>query len=287
MSDASVRDRFSAAVVQLNCQDQVGPNLEAARQLIARAAEQGAELVVLPENAVIMGRTDRDKLAHAEAPGDGPLQAFFAEQARRHGVWLVVGTLPLRRKDPGRVRAASLLFDDQGRMAARYDKLHLFDVRVSAEEAYRESDTLEPGDEVRVVSTPFGRLGMSVCYDLRFPELFRAMVDRGAELFTVPSAFTTHTGRAHWLPLLQARAVENLCYVLAPDQVGVHPSGRETYGHSVIVSPLGPVSWRPWPTSPVSPWPRSTWGSSARCANAFPCYAIGGPASETGHADEM
>jgi predicted amidohydrolase len=178
-----------------------------------------------------------------EALGEGPIQAFLGHCARELGMWIVGGTIPIRdATDPGRVAAASLVFDERGRCAARYDKIHLFDVDIPGrEERYRESATVVAGAQPMVTTTPLGRLGMAVCYDVRFPELFRLLQDQGAEVFSLPSAFTAPTGRAHWELLVRARAVENLCYVLAPAQSGMHDNGRETYGDSMIVDPWGHV----------------------------------------------
>ena len=233
----------TVAAVQMVSGADVGANLAAAARLIGQAAGRGARLVVLPENFALMGHTEHDKLAHAEADGDGPLQAFLADASREHGIWLVGGTLPIATADPGRIRAACLLFDDAGRRVSRYDKIHLFDVAVAETgESYRESETIAPGDGPPVVAdTPFGRLGLAVCYDLRFPELFRAMVDDGMELLALPAAFTATTGRAHWEVLLRARAVENLCHVVASAQGGRHPGDRETHGDSMVIDPWGRV----------------------------------------------
>ncbi|MDX9767848.1 MAG: carbon-nitrogen hydrolase family protein [Ectothiorhodospiraceae bacterium] len=231
-----------AAAVQMASGPNVQANLHEAGRLIGLAAETGAKLVVLPENFSIMGMQESDKLAVAEADGDGPVQAFLAEQAQRHGVWLVGGTIPLKSPRPDKVYAASLLFDDRGRRVARYDKIHLFDVEVpDAGERYHESGSIEHGDRVVVVDTPFGRLGLAVCYDLRFPELFRGMLDQGMEIASLPSAFTAITGRAHWEPLIRARAIENQIYVIAAAQGGYHINGRETHGDSMIVDPWGNV----------------------------------------------
>lgn len=229
------------AAIQMASGPRVDANLHEASRLIATAAAAGARLVVLPENVAIMGLDERDKLAHAEPDAGGPIQSLLADQAARHGVWLVAGTIPLRGDDPDRARAACLVFDDRGSRVARYDKIHLFDVQVEGEAAYAESATLEPGDAVVTVDTPFGCMGVAVCYDLRFPEMFRVMVDRGAEFFVLPSAFTERTGRAHWRPLLQARAIENLCSVVAAAQGGYHINGRETHGDSLVLDPWGGV----------------------------------------------
>lgn len=231
------------AAIQMNSGPEVEANLEAAAGLIRAAAAEGAELVVLPENFAQMGLREEDKLGICEVPGDGPIQRFLAATAEAHGIWLVGGTLPLAADNPNRVRASSLLFDPQGRCAARYDKIHLFDVRLgnNARDQYNESRTIEPGHDVVVADTPWGRLGLSVCYDLRFPELYRAMLDQGVEIISIPSAFTAITGRAHWEALVRSRAVENLSYVIAPNQAGIHANGRETFGHSMIVDPWGTV----------------------------------------------
>ena len=230
------------AAVQMASGPNVKANLEEAEKLIKTAVQQNAELVVLPENFAIMGLTEVDKVTIAESAGDGPIQQFLLQQAKKHGVWIVGGTIPIESSVTGKVYSASLLFNDSGDMIARYDKIHLFDVVLEdSNESYNESETIESGDDVVVVDTPFGKLGMAVCYDLRFPELFRAMADVGMELCVLPSAFTNLTGRAHWESLLRARAIENLCYMIAPDQGGYHKSGRETYGDSMIIDPWGVV----------------------------------------------
>ncbi|MGB5307101.1 MAG: carbon-nitrogen hydrolase family protein [Gammaproteobacteria bacterium] len=230
------------ACLQMASSPNVGANLLEAERLIAEAVSQNARLVVLPENFALMGTTEQDKVAIREHEGAGPIQGFLAEQCTRHGIWLVGGTVPLVAENGNKVRAACLVFNDQGKQVARYDKMHLFDVDlVDSGEQYTESDTIEPGDEIVVVNTPFGCLGLSVCYDLRFPELFRQQLDAGMEIIVLPSAFTAITGRAHWEVLVRARAIENLCYVVAPDQGGYHLNSRETYGHSMIVDPWGTI----------------------------------------------
>jgi deaminated glutathione amidase len=232
-----------AAVIQMTSSADVEANLATARGLLERAHAQGAVLAVLPENFAIMGRKEADKVAVAEPGGEGPIQAFLGHSARELGMWIVGGTIPIRDETaPGRVAAACLVFDERGRCDARYDKIHLFDVDIPGrEERYRESATVVPGARPVVTTTPLGRLGMAVCYDVRFPELFRVLQAQGAEVFSLPSAFTAPTGRAHWELLVRARAVENLCYVLAPAQSGTHDNGRETYGDSMIVDPWGHV----------------------------------------------
>lgn len=217
-------------------------NLDAAGELIRQAAEAGARLAVLPENFAFMGRREADKLDLAENDGEGPIQDFLAETAARHGIWLVGGTIPLRGGEPDRALATCLVHDETGQRMARYDKIHLFDVVLGdSGEQYRESAASIPGGQVVTVDTPLGRLGLSVCYDLRFPELYRALAANGADILVAPSAFTAATGRAHWEVLTRARAIENLCYLIAPDQGGVHANGRETHGHSLIIEPWGRV----------------------------------------------
>lgn len=228
------------AAIQMASGPNVSANLSEAARLIQDAAKAGAKLVVLPENFALMGMKESDTLTIAEDDGSGPIQDFLAEQAAKHRIWLVGGTLPIKGNSADRVRAACCLYDDKGQRVARYDKIHLFDVTLEEDEnTYHESATFEPGDSVVVVETPFGKLGLSICYDLRFPELFRRMVDLGMEILVVPSAFTSVTGRAHWEPLLRARAIENLCYVIAPDQGGYHVNGRETHGDSMVIDPWG------------------------------------------------
>jgi nitrilase len=234
------------AAIQMNSIDSVEANLAAAGRLLRAAADDGAVLAALPENFAFMGARERDKLAHAEADGGGPIQDFLAATARQLGLWIVAGTVPIAVPgDTGRVSAACLVYNAAGERAARYDKIHLFDVDVPREgrhERYRESASIAPGRvEPVVVDTPAGRLGLSVCYDLRFPELYRALAARGAELLCVPAAFTYRTGEAHWELLLRSRAVENLCHVVAPGQFGTHPGGRATWGHSMIVGPWGDI----------------------------------------------
>ncbi|ADJ27426.1 carbon-nitrogen hydrolase family protein [Nitrosococcus watsonii] len=230
------------AAIQMASGPNVGANLLEAERLIAQAAAKGAELVILPENFALMGEKDGALLSIVEEEGDGPLQGFLAQQAIRHKVWLVGGTVPLQASESGKVRAACLLFDAGGRVVARYDKLHLFDVSLpGGEERYCESLTIESGQDVVVADTPFGKLGLAVCYDLRFPELFRCLVERGMEILVLPSAFTALTGKAHWEPLVRARAIENLCYVVAAGQGGFHASGRTTHGDSMIIDPWGVI----------------------------------------------
>jgi predicted amidohydrolase len=233
---------FTAAAVQMVSGSDVKTNLATAGRLIGQAAQAGARLVALPENFALLGRREQDKLAVAEPDGAGPIQDFLADTACRHGIHLIGGTIPLRGPDPQRVRAACLLHGPDGRRLARYDKIHLFDVEVGeGGERYRESASIEPGDAVVTVDTELGCIGLAVCYDLRFPELFRTLLAQGAQILVLPSAFTETTGAAHWHLLCRARAVENLCYLLAPGQGGQHDNGRRTYGHSLIVGPWGEV----------------------------------------------
>ena len=226
------------AAVQLASGPNVKGNLNEAGRLIEMAAAQGARLVALPEYFAIMGLRDDDKVRAREKPGAGPIQEFLAATARRHGIWLVGGSVPLESSSPQKVRNSSLVYDDQGKLAARYDKIHLFGFSMG-QERYEEERTIEPGKDVVTVDTPFAKLGLSICYDLRFPELYRAMTP--VDIILVPSAFTETTGKAHWETLIRARAIENLAYVLAPAQGGYHLSGRETHGDSMIVDPWGVV----------------------------------------------
>jgi nitrilase len=231
------------AAIQLNSVADRDANLATAARLLRQAREAGAVLAVLPENFSFMGAKERDKLAIAEGAGQGPIQDFLAASARQLGLWIVAGTVPLAvAGDPERVWAACLAYDAQGRLAARYDKIHLFDVEVPGGDRYHESRTIACGalDPV-VVDTPAGRLGLSVCYDLRFPELYRALAAQGAELLCVPAAFTARTGQAHWETLLRARAIENQCYLVAPGQHGSHAGGRATWGHSMVIDPWGEI----------------------------------------------
>ena len=229
---------FKAAAVQMVSTPKVEENLAAAGGLVAQAAEQGAKLVALPEYFCILGMRDRDKVAAREKDGVGPIQDFLAASAARHGVWLVGGSVPLECDDPAKVRNSCLVYDAAGRRVARYDKIHLFGLELG-EERFDESATIEPGTEPRAFDSPFGRIALSVCYDVRFPELYRALAPM--DIILVPSAFTATTGRAHWETLLRARAIENLAWVLAPAQGGRHPNGRETHGHSMVVDPWGKI----------------------------------------------
>jgi nitrilase len=229
---------FRVGLVQMVSTPVVSENLDAARNLVAEAVEQGARLVALPEYFCILGMRDTDKVSVKEKDGAGPIQDFLAETAKRHGVWLVGGSVPLESADPGKVRNSCLIYDAQGRRVARYDKIHLFGLELGAER-FEEGRTIEPGSTPCAIDSPFGRIAVSVCYDVRFPELYRALAPM--DIILVPSAFTATTGRAHWEALLRARAIENLAWVLAPAQGGTHPNGRQTYGHSMVVDPWGKI----------------------------------------------
>jgi nitrilase len=236
---------MKVAAIQMTSGPDVSANLQQARALLEQARERGACLAALPENFAFMGLKDADKRAVGEADGGGPIQDFLAGTARDLKLWIVGGTMPIRVDGDGRVAAASLVFDAAGQRVARYDKIHLFDVDIPGKaETYRESAHVAPGREPVVVETPAGKLGLSVCYDVRFPELFRRLSAAGAQILSVPSAFTGPTGRAHWETLLRARAIENLCHVIAPAQSGFHPNGRETYGDSMIIDHWGTVLQR-------------------------------------------
>ncbi len=229
---------FRVAAIQMASGPNVPANLSEAERLIGMAAAQGVKLVVLPEYFAIMGIKETDKVAVREVEGKGPIQKFLGQMAKKHKIWLIGGSVPMQADDPHKVRNSCLVYDDKGKLAARYDKVHLFGLDLG-NERYREEETIEPGDQVVVVETPFGRIGLSVCYDLRFPELYRAMGN--VDLIVVPAAFTETTGKAHWEVLVRARAIENQAYVIASAQGGYHLSGRETHGNSMIVDPWGVV----------------------------------------------
>lgn len=230
---------FPVAAVQMVSGFSVEDNLDRAGVLIARATNDGARLVALPEYFCFMGRRDADKLGIAESPGGGPIQDFLAAQAQRHGIWLVGGTLPLQSPDADRIYNTCLVFGPDGQVCARYDKVHLFSFRRGGE-SYDESVAIRPGENSpQVFDLPFGRSGLGICYDLRFPEFFRAQGD--VRLMILPAAFTYTTGSVHWEVLLRARAIENQCYVLASAQGGKHQNGRRTWGHSMLIDPWGEV----------------------------------------------
>jgi deaminated glutathione amidase len=230
------------AAIQMTSNHIVADNLLVAGQLLKKAKDSGAAIACLPENFSFIGLKDADKLQIAEADGDGPVQAFLRDTARQLQLWILGGTTVLKGDSPTRVANASLLIDADGERVARYDKIHLFDVNIpGGNERYLESTHVTPGRKVVIADTPVGKLGLSVCYDMRFPELYRELVTQGAEWLAMPAAFTVPTGRAHWETLLRARAIENLCYVVAPAQAGTHSSGRETYGDTLIVDYWGQV----------------------------------------------
>nr|WP_223264535.1 carbon-nitrogen hydrolase family protein [Sulfuriferula plumbiphila] len=226
------------AAIQMASGPNVSANLAEAERLVALAVAGGAKLVVLPEFFAIMGNKDTDKVAAREEEGKGPIQKFLASAAKKHKIWLVGGSVPLACDNPKKVRNSCLVYDDKGKLVARYDKIHLFGLDLGVEH-YQEEKTIEPGDQIVVLDSPFGRIGLSVCYDLRFPELYRAMPN--VDIILVPSAFTATTGKAHFETLVRARAIENLAYVIAPAQGGYHLSGRETHGDTMIVDPWGVV----------------------------------------------
>ena len=232
------------AALQMNSGPDVSANLALAERLMSEASADGCELVVLAENFALMPEHENDKAAHAETPDSGPLQSFLAAAARRYSLWIVAGSLPLVSPEisSGRVYGACPVYDPEGECQALYRKIHLFDVDLAdQQESYRESNSLHPGDTVVAVDAPCGRIGLTICYDLRFPEMFRRLVDEGCTVFTVPAAFTVTTGKAHWHTLLRARAIENLAYVIAAGQYGAHPDNRSTFGHSLICDPWGRI----------------------------------------------
>ena len=245
------------AAIQMASGPNVPANLDEAEQLIELAVEGGAKLVALPEFFAIMGMKDADVVKVREPEGNGPIQNFLSRMAKKHKVWLIGGSVPLEASVASKVRNACLVYDERGKQVARYDKIHLFGLDLG-NERYQEAKLIEPGDTIVVINSPFGRIGLSICYDLRFPELYRAMP--GVDIIVVPSAFTATTGRAHFETLIRARAIENLAYVIAPAQGGYHLSGRETHGDSMIVDPWGVVLDR---------LPR---GSGVVIANINPAY---------------
>jgi len=238
LSKENASDIVKVAAIQMASGPYVSANLSEAERLIEIAVNQGARLVVLPEYFAIMGLKDTDKIKVREEEGQGQIQDFLSKTAKRNKVWIIGGSVPLATKSPGKVRNSCLVYDDKGKQVARYDKIHLFGLDLGNEH-YHEENTIEPGNTIKVVDTPFGKIGLSICYDLRFPELYRAMGE--VNIIVVPSAFTDTTGKAHWESLVRARAIENLCYVIAPAQGGYHISGRETHGNSMIVDPWGVV----------------------------------------------
>lgn len=230
----------SFAAIQMVSTDQVNHNLQTVALLIQRAVDEGASCILLPENFAFVGKTELDKLSIQENFGHGPIQDFLAQQAQYHGIYIIAGTIALSCEQNDKVNAACLVYDPNGRCIKRYNKIHLFDVTVG-ELQYHESTAIAAGDEVAVVSIGEMQIALSICYDLRFPELYRSMHNAGINVIVVPAAFTQQTGQLHWQALLQARAIENLCYVVAANQGGVHSNQRETYGHSMIIHPWGQI----------------------------------------------
>ena len=226
------------AGIQMASGPNVTANLSEAEKLIEIAVEQGAKLIALPEYFAIMGMKDTDKVKVAEKEGQGPIQQFLTHIAQKHEIWVIAGSVPLQSETQDKIYNACLVYNDQGKLVARYNKIHLFGLNLG-NETYHEEKTITPGKQVVTVDSPFGKIGLSICYDLRFPELYRAMGE--VDLILVPAAFTETTGKAHWESLIRARAIENLCYVLAPAQGGYQTSGRETHGNSMIVDPWGVV----------------------------------------------
>lgn len=229
------------AAIQVESTADVQNNVEVACQLIQEAANQGAQLAALPENFATLGLTREQSLSVAEPFNAGTIQKQLAACAKENNIWVVGGTIPLLEATGNKVYSSCLLWDGNGKIVARYNKIHMFDVMVDKDDVYRESDHVQPGNEIVLVDTPFGKIGLAVCYDLRFPELFRAFMLKGVDIIILPSAFTVPTGKAHWEILLRARAIENLCYVVAPAEVGQRHDGRGTYGHSMIIGPWGDI----------------------------------------------
>ncbi|HSH85634.1 MAG TPA: carbon-nitrogen hydrolase family protein [Methylophilus sp.] len=238
LKSAAKDDIVKVAAIQMASSPSVAANLVEAKRLIEMAVKQGAKLVVLPEYFCIMGLKDTDKVAISEKPNDGPIQQFLSKTAKSFKIWIVAGSVPMQSSQPKKIRNSCLVYNEKGEQVARYDKIHLFGLDMGTEH-YHEENTIEPGDSVVAIDTPFGRIGLSICYDLRFPELFRAMGE--VDMIVLPSAFTETTGKAHWETLVRARAIENICYVVASAQGGYHLSGRETHGNSMIVDPWGVV----------------------------------------------
>ena len=234
----STQSFFRVAAIQMASGPNVKANLEEAGRLIDMATSIGVRIVALPEYFAIMGMKDTDKVAVREKPGDGPIQRWLSDTAAKHRIWLIGGSVPMESSVPNKVRNSCLVYNKEGMQVARYDKVHLFNLALGTEN-FSEERTIEAGDKVVVVDSPYGRIGISICYDLRFPELYRAMGE--VDIIVIPSAFTATTGKAHWEPLIRARAIENLAYVIAPAQGGYHVNGRETHGDSMIVDPWGVV----------------------------------------------
>ena len=237
----STQSFFRIAAIQMASGPNVQANLEEATRLIALAASTGARIIALPEYFAIMGMKETDKVLIRERDGDGPIQSWMSSMAVKHNVWLIGGSIPVESSVPNKVRNTCFVYDKTGKQVARYDKIHLFNFTMGSEN-FSEERTIEPGDRIVTFDSPYGRIGLSICYDLRFPELYRAMGD--VNIIVVPSAFTATTGKAHWETLVRARAIENLAYVIAPAQGGYHVNGRETHGDTMIVDPWGVIEDR-------------------------------------------
>jgi nitrilase len=237
-SEGEPENEICMAAVQMTAGPEVSANLKEAARLVDIAVTKGAKLVVLPEYFCIMGMKDADKVVVREEEGGGPIQEFLGKTAKSHGIWLIGGSVPLVSTRPDKVRNSCLVYDDSGKQVARYDKIHLFNFE-HGEEHYAEEKTIEAGNKVVTLESPFGRIGLSICYDLRFPELYRSMGQ--VDIILAPSAFTATTGKAHWETLIRARAIENLAYMIAPAQSGRHINGHKTYGDSIIVDPWGVI----------------------------------------------
>lgn len=229
------------AAIQMCASSNVEENLHTAGLLIDEAAHNGTKLIVLPEMFAIMGKADTDKLHVKEVFGTGKIQDFLSTMAKKHRVWINGGAIPISCKNPNKIRSASLMYDSEGQCVGHYDKMHLFDVTVSAQDTYKESNTTEAGNNVVVLDSPFGKLGLSICYDIRFPALYTGLRDQGAQIMLIPSAFTQKTGAAHWHVLTRSRAIETCSYVIAANQFGQHDSGKMSYGHTLIIDPWGKI----------------------------------------------
>lgn len=229
------------AVIQMCSSHIVEENLATAQQFITEAAHRQASIAVLPENFVIMGKSEFDKVKYKENIGTGLIQNFLATMAKENNIWLVAGTIPLTTAQPNKVRAACLVYDNQGQVVSRYDKIHLFDAELNAQETYQESASVEAGQDIAVIETPIGKVGLAVCFDIRFPGQFKMLAKLGAQIFIIPAAFTEKTGKAHWHVLMRARAIDTFSYVVGSAQGGCHSNQRETYGHSIIINPWGEI----------------------------------------------
>lgn len=226
-----------------------GPNIQANLLEVGKYLEQisktDSKLVVLPENFAMMPESDSEFLTNSETEGSGPIQDFISEKARIYKLWIIAGTIPIRTDNPKKVTSTTFVYNDMGEVVTRYDKVHLFDVELpNSDESYNESEVFQNGNDLKVVKTPVGVIGLAICYDLRFPELFRLQKSHNVELLVIPSAFTEQTGKVHWETLVKARAIENLCYVVTSCQDGYHISGRQTHGNSMIVNPWGQIMSR-------------------------------------------